>query len=195
MKSLNVDVEISARHIHLCKKDIEALFGKGYELTVNKNIIAGYLARERVTLVGPKRILQNVAILGPARTETQVELSETDAISLGIKAPLRLSGDLDGTPGIKIVSRNGNSIEPDHGCIVAKRHLHLSPFDAEKIGAQNGDNIDLKINTGHGRSLTYNDVIVRIGAKRSVVHLDTDEGNAALTGKACKGECIWKQEF
>lgn len=192
MKNLNVDVEVSARHIHLCEKDIIALFGEGYKLTVEKNIIAGYLAKERVTLVGPKRELKNVAILGPARSRTQVELSETDAISIGIKAPLRLSGDLDGTPGIKIIAKNGNSIEIEHGCIVAKRHLHLSADDAEKVGAQSGDNIDLHIDTELGRSLTFNDVIVRIGSKRSVVHLDTDEGNAALTGKACKGECLWK---
>lgn len=192
MKNLNVDVEVSARHIHLCEKDIIALFGEGYKLTVEKNIIAGYLAKERITLVGPKRELKNVAILGPARSRTQVELSETDAISIGIKAPLRLSGDLDGTPGIKIIAKNGNSIEIEHGCIVAKRHLHLSADDAEKVGAQSGDNIDLHIDTELGRSLTFNDVIVRIGSKRSVVHLDTDEGNAALTGKACKGECLWK---
>ena len=99
MKQVEVDVEVSARHVHLCQGDIEKLFGTGYELTPKKHIIVGYVAEERLTLVGPKGTLRNVAILGPARPETQVELAATDARNLGIEAPLRLSGDLANTPG------------------------------------------------------------------------------------------------
>lgn len=192
MKQIEVDIEVSARHVHLCKSDIEKLFGIGYELTPKKQIIVGYVAEERLTLVGPKGTLRNVAILGPARPETQVELAATDARNLGIEAPLRLSGDLVNTPRIKIATENGNTTEIDHGCIVAKRHIHLSKEDAEQLQVATGDEISLKIDTGCGRALTFEEVIVRVGNTRTVVHLDTDEGNAASTGKSCKGICFSK---
>ena len=184
MKQVEVDVEVSARHVHLCQGDIEKLFGTGYELTPKKHIIVGYVAEERLTLVGPKGALQNVAILGPARPETQVELAATDARNLGIETPLRLSGDLANTP------KNGATTEIDHGCIVAKRHIHLSKEDADHLQVTTGDEVSLKIDTGCGRALTFDEVVVRVGHTRTVVHLDTDEGNAACTGKSCKGMCI-----
>lgn len=190
MKKIEVVVEVSARHVHLCQSDIEKLFGTGYELTPKKQIIVGYVAEERLALVGPKGTLRNVAILGPARPETQVELAVTDARNLGIEAPLRLSGNLGNTPGIKIVTENDTNTEIDHGCIVAKRHIHLSKEDAGYLHVATGDEISLKIDTECGRALTFEDVVVRVGNTRTVVHLDTDEGNAASTGKSCKGICI-----
>lgn len=190
MGRLDVTVEMSARHVHLSQADIEKLFGAGAELTVKKEIPGGYVAAERVTLVGPKRSMERVAILGPARKETQVELSATDARSLGVDAPIRLSGHLENTPGIKIVAGNGNSVEIDHGCIIAQRHVHLNEEDAAKLGVTQNQNIDLRIDTGKDRALTFSDVIVRIGGPDSVVHLDTDEGNAAFTGASCIGTCI-----
>ena len=176
--------------MHLCQGDIEKLFGTGYELTPKKHIIVGYVAEERLTLVGPKGTLQNVAILGPARPETQVELAATDARNLGIETPLRLSGDLANTPGIKIATENDTTTEIDHGCIVAKRHIHLSKEDADHLQVTTGDEVSLKIDTGCGRALTFDEVVVRVGHTRTVVHLDTDEGNAACTGKSCKGICF-----
>ena len=180
MATLDVNVEVSARHVHLSQEDIEKLFGAGYELKVKKEIAGGFVAEERLTITGPKRSMERVAILGPA----------TDARSLGVDAPIRLSGDLAGTPGIKLTAENGNSVETEAGCIVAQRHVHLSEEDAAKLGVEQNQNVDLKIDTDKKRALVFGDVIVRIGGPVSVVHLDTDEGNAACTGRACVGTVI-----
>ena len=192
MKTLEVSVEVSARHVHLSQEDIERLFGKGYELKVKKDIAGGFVAEERVTLAGPKSTMERVAILGPARKETQIELAATDARKLGVDAPVRLSGHLEETPGIRIIAENGNEANPDHGCIVAQRHVHLTLDDAKALGVEQNQIIELKIDTGMNRALTFGDVVVRIEADddTSVVHLDTDEGNAACTGGSCKGTCI-----
>lgn len=190
MATLDVNVEVSARHVHLSQEDIEKLFGAGYELKVKKEIAGGFVAEERLTITGPKRSMERVAILGPARRGTQIELAATDARSLGVDAPIRLSGDLAGTPGIKLTAENGNSVETETGCIVAQRHVHLSEEDAAKLGVEQNQNVDLKIDTGKKRALVFGDVIVRIGGPVSVVHLDTDEGNAACTGRACVGTVI-----
>lgn len=190
MATLDVNVEVSARHVHLSQEDIEKLFGAGYELKVKKEIAGGFVAEERLTITGPKRSMERVAILGPARKGTQIELAATDARSLGVDAPIRLSGDLAGTPGIKLTAENGNSVETESGCIIAQRHVHLSEEDAAKLGVEQNQNVDLKIDTGKKRALVFGDVIVRIGGPVSVVHLDTDEGNAACTGRACVGTVI-----
>ena len=190
MATLDVNVEVSARHVHLSQEDIEKLFGAGYELKVKKEIAGGFVAEERLTITGPKRSMERVAILGPARKGTQIELAATDARSLGVDAPIRLSGDLAGTPGIKLTAENGTSVEPAAGCIVAQSHVHLSEEDAAKLGVEQTQNVDLKIDTGKKRALVFGDVIVRIGGPVSVVHLDTDEGNAACTGRACVGTVI-----
>lgn len=190
MATLDVNVEVSARHVHLSQEDIEKLFGAGYELKVKKEIAGGFVAEERLTVTGPKRSMERVAILGPARKGTQIELAATDARSLGVDAPIRLSGDLAGTPGIKLTAENGNSVETESGCIIAQRHVHLSEEDAAKLGVEQNQNVDLKIDTGKKRALVFGDVIVRIGGPVSVVHLDTDEGNAACTGRACVGTVI-----
>lgn len=190
MATLDVNVEVSARHVHLSQEDIEKLFGAGYELKVKKEIAGGFVAEERLTITGPKRSMERVAILGPARKGTQIELAATDARSLGVDAPIRLSGDLAGTPGIKLTAENGNSVETESGCIIAQRHVHLSEEDAAKLGVEQNQNVDLKIDTQQKRALIFGDVIVRIGGPVSVVHLDTDEGNAACTGRACVGTVI-----
>lgn len=190
MATLDVNVEVSARHVHLSQEDIEKLFGAGYELKVKKEIAGGFVAEERLTITGPKRSMERVAILGPARNGTQIELAATDARSLGVDAPIRLSGDLAGTPGIKLTAENGNSVETESGCIIAQRHVHLSEEDAAKLGVEQNQNVDLKIDTDKKRALVFGDVIVRIGGPVSVVHLDTDEGNAACTGRACVGTVI-----
>lgn len=190
MATLDVNVEVSARHVHLSQEDIEKLFGAGYELKVKKEIAGGFVAEERLTVTGPKRSMERVAILGPARRGTQIELAATDARSLGVDAPIRLSGDLAGTPGIKLTAENGNSVETESGCIIAQRHVHLSEEDAAKLGVEQNQNVDLKIDTDKKRALVFGDVIVRIGGPVSVVHLDTDEGNAACTGRACVGTVI-----
>ena len=190
MGKLDVNVEVSARHVHLSQADIETLFGEGYELKEKKKIAGGFVAEERLTITGPKRSMERVAILGPARKETQVEISATDARSLGVNAPIRLSGKLDGTPGLKITAANGKSIEIDHGAMVAKRHVHLSEEDAKTLGVEQNQVVSLKIDTGLGRALTFGDVVCRIGGGVSVVHLDTDEGNAACVGRDCKGTII-----
>ena len=190
MATLEVNVEVSARHVHLSQEDIEKLFGAGYELKVKKEIAGGFVAEERVALTGPKKTMERVAILGPARKGTQVELSATDARSLGVAAPIRLSGDIAGTPGIKITAENGNSVETESGCIIAQRHVHLNEADAKALGVEQNQIVELKIDTDQKRALTFGDVVVRIGGDTSVVHLDTDEGNAACTGKACTGIVI-----
>ncbi len=190
MGTLEVNVEVSARHVHLSQEDIEKLFGKGYELKKKKDIAGGFVAEERVTLTGPKRSMERVAILGPARKATQIELAATDARSLGVDAPIRLSGHTEGTPGIKITAANGNSVDTEEGCIVAQRHVHLTEEDAAKLGVEQNQVVELKIDTGMKRALTFGDVVCRIGGPATVVHLDTDEGNAACTGRACKGTVI-----
>ena len=128
-------VETSARHVHVCKETLEALFGAGYELTVKKPLSqpGQYASNERVTVVGPKRELANVSILGPCRGADQVELSATDARSIGISAPVRESGDIAGSAGCKLVGPCGE-VELKEGVIVAKRHIHVTPEDAEKLG-------------------------------------------------------------
>ena len=190
MGRLEVNVEVSARHVHLSQEDIDALFGEGYELKVKKDIAGGFVAEERLTITGPKRSYERVAILGPARKGTQIELAATDARALGIDAPIRMSGDLAGTPGITLTAENGNTITTESGCIIAQRHLHITEADAEKLGVAQNQIIEIQIDTGMKRALTFGDVVVRIGGPGTVVHLDTDEGNAACTGKACKAIAI-----
>lgn len=190
MGQLNVNVEVSARHVHLSQEDVERLFGRGYELTVKKEMVGGFVAAERLTIVGPKRSMEHIAILGPSKKVTQIELSATDARTLGINAPIRMSGDLGGTPGIKIVAENGIAIETDKGCMIAQRHIHLTERDAEILGVVNDQRIELKVDTGLGRALTFGDVVCRVSGDLTMVHIDTDEGNAAFIGRGCVGTAI-----
>ena len=170
---MKVLVETSARHVHVTKETLEKLFGTGYELTVKKMLSqpGQFASNERVTVVGPKRELANVSILGPCRGADQVELSLTDARSIGIVAPVRESGDVDGTPGCKLVGPAGE-VEIAQGVIAAKRHVHMTPADAEAAGVKNGDIV--KVATGAGeRKLVFDDVVIRVSEKfATAMHID-----------------------
>jgi len=176
-----VTVETSARHVHLDRKTLDILFGEGYELTVKKtlSIPSQFAANERVDLVGPKNTIKNVSILGPTRKATQVEVTLTEARTLGISVPVRLSGDLKGSAGIKLVGPKGE-VEIEEGVIVAKRHLHIHPDFATKFGISQNDIVSLKYEDGD-RPVTFGNVVVRFDDSFPIVaaHIDTDEANAA----------------
>ncbi len=177
---MNVLLETSARHIHVCQKDLETLFGPGYELKVKKMLSqpGQYACEERVTVVGPKKELAGVSILGPTRPATQVELSLTDARSIGLAAPVRESGDTAGSAGCTLKGPCGE-VTIDEGVIVAKRHLHCTPEDAEKFGISDKEIIKLSCG-GEGRKLIFDDVVVRVSPSfATAAHIDTDEANAA----------------
>lgn len=183
-------IETSARHVHLCQEDLEALFGKGAQLTCKKELSqpGQFACNERVTLVGPKKELANVSILGPVRPKTQVEVSYTDARTLGVSAPLRESGDVAGTPGLKLVGPAGE-VEIAEGVIVAKRHIHMTPEDAANYGVENGQIVSVKVESE--RSAVLGDVVIRVSPKFSLaMHIDTDEANGAAAFGACYGELI-----
>ena len=189
--NLNVTVETSARHVHLTKEDMAILFGEGAVLTVKKELTqpGQFLSNERVTLTGSKRELANVAVLGPERSATQVEISLTDARSLGVTAPVRESGDVKGSGSIKITGPCG-SIEIPEGVIAAKRHIHLTPEDAEKYGLSDKQIVSVKITEGE-RRLTFDDVVCRVSPKfATYMHIDTDEANAAGIAGNVTGEVI-----
>ena len=183
-------VETSARHVHLSDKDLETLFGTGATLTHKKDLSqpGQFACEERVKLVGPKKEIANVIILGPVRPATQVELSYTDARTLGVDAPLRESGDLAGTPGLKLVGPAGE-VDIDAGAIVAKRHIHMTPEDAAAYGVENGQIVSVKIDSD--RSAVLGDVVIRVSPKFSLaMHIDTDEANAACAFGKCFGELV-----
>lgn len=185
-------VETSARHVHLTDEQIEILFGKGATLTHKKDLSqpGQFACEERVTLVGPKKPIANVIILGPARKAGQVEISYTDARTLGIDAPVRESGDVAGTPGCKIIGPAGE-LDLAEGVIIAKRHVHLDPATAEQFGLSDKQIVSLKIDNGLGRSTVFGDLVVRVNENFApAVHLDTDEANAACAFGKCFGELI-----
>ena len=184
-------VETSARHVHLTNEHIEALFGKGHTLTNKKELSqpGQFACEERVTLVGPKREIANVIVLGPARPASQVELSFTDVRTLGITAPVRESGDVNGSGAVKLVGPAGE-VELTEGAIVAKRHIHLTPEDAEKFGVSDKEIVSVKI-TNDDRTTIFGDVVCRVSPKfAAAMHIDTDEANAACAFGACYGEII-----
>ena len=174
-------VETSARHVHLSAEHIEILFGKGETLTHKKDLSqpGQFACEERVTLVGPKKPIANVIILGPARPATQVEVSYTDARTLGLKSvPVRESGDIAGTPGLKLVGPCGE-VTIEEGVIIAKRHIHMTPADAEAYGLSDKQVVSVKCDAS-GRSLVFGDVVVRVNPTFALaMHIDTDECNAA----------------
>ena len=178
-------LETSARHVHVTKEDLEVLFGKGYELTVKKELSqpGQYASNERVDVVGPKRTLSGVSILGPVRSATQVEISLTDARSIGVTAPIRESGDVAGSGACKLVGPKGE-VEISEGVIVAKRHIHATPEDAERLNIKDKEIVSLKV-VNDSRSTIFGDVIVRVSPSYALAaHFDTDEANAAaLSGK------------
>ena len=175
---LTVEIEASGRHVHLCRAHVEALFGPGYQLNRVRDLSqpGQFACAERVSLEGPKGILQNVVVLGPERPESQVEISLTDGVALGITPPVRLSGDIAGTPGITL--RHGDRVlRLERGLVAAKRHIHMTPADAARFGVENGREVRLKCRTG--RPLTLEDVEVRVSPQfATFAHIDYDEANA-----------------
>ena len=184
-------VETSARHVHLTEEHIKILFGEGASLTVKKPLSqpGQFACEERVTLVGPKKSIPNVIILGPARSATQVEVSLTDARTLGVDAPVRESGDIAGSGACKIVGPCGE-VEIAEGVIAAKRHIHLTPADAEAFGVEDKQIVSVRIESAD-RSTVFGDVVVRVSPKfAAAMHIDTDESNAAACGRDVKGEIV-----
>ncbi|MCU6747053.1 MULTISPECIES: phosphate propanoyltransferase [Lachnospiraceae] len=183
-----VPIGVSARHIHLTQEHVEALFGKGYQLTKKKELMGGQFAsNETVTIVGLKlRAIENVRILGPVRKRSQVEISATDAIRLGVKAPIRESGNVAGSAAIAVVGPKG-AIYLNEGCIIAKRHIHMSPKDAMAAGVHDGDIVSVKADNERGT--VFNHVQIRVDDSFTLeMHIDTDEANAAkiATGDTVK---------
>lgn len=181
-------VEISARHVHVSEADLETLFGKGYKLTPKKDLSqpGQFACEERVTVVGPKKELAGVSILGPCRPATQVELSLTDARSIGVKAPIRESGDIKDSGACKLVGPCGE-VELTEGVIAAKRHIHMTKADGEKYGIVDKQIVSVKIPTAD-RSLIFEDVVARVSDSYALaMHLDTDEANAAAIPGSCTG--------
>ena len=194
-------VETSARHVHVTQETLEILFGKGAQLEVKKMLSqpGQFASNQRVNVVGYKTdrvtgqkveaVLKNVSILGPVRKANQVELSMTDARSIGVNAPVRESGDTAGSAPCKLVGPCGE-VELSEGVIVAKRHIHMTPADAEEFGVKNGDIVKLELNTPE-RSLTFGDVVVRVRDDFALAcHIDTDESNAALASGTVYGKLV-----
>ena len=174
-------VETSARHIHVTEQQFKALCGEDAVLEVRAPLSqpGQFVSTTRLDIVGPKKTIPNVSILGPFRKAGQVEVSLTDARTLGVVAPVRESGDIAGSAPIKLVGPKGE-IELKEGLIVAKRHIHMTPADAKEFGVENGQIVNLEVNPGNGRNLIFGDVVVRVRDDFALAcHIDTDESNAA----------------
>ena len=187
-------VETSARHVHVSQADLETLFGAGYQLTPKKDLSqpGQYACAERVDVVGPKKTLTGVSILGPVRKETQVEISLTDARSIGVNAPIRESGDTAGSGACKLVGPCGE-VELTQGVIAAKRHIHMTPADAAEMDVKDKDVVCVKVETD-GRNTIFGDVVVRVNENFALaMHIDTDESNAAACGRNQMGEIVMKK--
>lgn len=191
MENNKILVEISARHVHVSEEHLAILFGEGYKLTPKKDLSqpGQFACEERVDLVGERGTLKNVTILGPTRPFSQVEITSTEARTLGVKALIRESGLIDGTFGCTLVGPQG-SVMLDKGVIVAKRHIHVTPSEAAVYGVSDKEIIMVKV-TSDDRSLIYGDVVVRVSEKfAAAMHIDTDEANAAGLSGAVFGEII-----
>ncbi|AZV43777.1 phosphate propanoyltransferase [Peribacillus asahii] len=177
-KNNSVPMAVSARHCHLSKSDLEALFGEGYELTKKADLSqpGQFAANETITIAGPRGSIEKVRILGPARNITQVEVSNTDSVKLGVKPPLRESGDLKGSAPITLVGPKG-SLYKKEGLIIAQAHIHMSPDDATSYGIENGEYVRITID--NERPVTFEKVLIRVSPRYKLeMHIDTDEANA-----------------
>ena len=186
-----VMVETSARHVHVTEETLEILFGKGYQLTKKKDLSqpGQFACEERVQVIGPKNSFPAVSILGPTRPADQVELSASDARSIGVAAPVRESGDIAGSGACKLVGPKGE-VELKEGVIVAKRHIHMTPEDAENYGVKDKQVVSFKIDSPE-RSLVFGDVVVRVSPKfKLAMHIDTDESNAVMAGRDATGVIV-----
>lgn len=186
----SIPVELSARHVHLSEADALALFGAPLTPARELSQPGEFLCKERVRLIGPKGVIDNVAVLGPARKASQVEISKTDARSIGVDAPVRQSGDVDGTPGIILASQT-NVVALEKGVIVAARHIHMTPEDAARLQVADKDLVNVRLETE--RPVILEDVLVRVspGFKLSM-HIDFDEGNGSGWNNAVSGQIIGK---
>ena len=187
----HITLEVSARHVHLSREHIDALFGKDYQLNIKRELLQPneFLAEERVILIGPKGgVIQNVAVLGPMRPDTQIEISPSDAKKLGIKAPVKNSGDVSGTPGLIMASANGIAVI-NSGVMLAKRHIHMTPKDADYFNLNDKDTVKVAVN-GY-RPLIFDDVLVRVNEKFILaMHIDTDEAGACGAEKDTEIEIL-----
>lgn len=186
-----VMVETSARHVHVTEETLEILFGKGYQLTKKKDLSqpGQFACEERVHVIGPKNSFPAVSILGPTRSADQVELSASDARSIGVAAPVRESGDIAGSGACKLVGPKGE-VELKEGVIIAKRHIHMTPEDAENYGVKDKQVVSVKIDSPE-RSLVFGDVVVRVSPKfKLAMHIDTDESNAVMAGRDATGVIV-----
>ncbi|MEY4931821.1 MAG: hypothetical protein RLZZ403_141, partial [Pseudomonadota bacterium] len=191
LRTFTLPVAISARHAHLSRKTIDALFGAGYALQVARPLSqpGQFAAQETVTLIGPRGQLDKVRVLGPPRAVDQVEISRSDEFVLGVDAPVRLSGDTANTPGIIIVGPAGR-VALQSGVICAHRHIHMHPDDAARLKLNDHDSVEVRVDS-NGRSLTFGDVIVRVStAFRLEMHIDVDEANAAGLDPGASGEVL-----
>ncbi|MBM7869090.1 propanediol utilization protein [Clostridium pascui] len=183
-------VEASGRHVHLSKEYVDLLFGKGYELTKKRDLSqpGQYLCEEKVTVIGPKGTIHNVSVLGPVRKESQVELSKTDAVSIGVNAPVKMSGNIENS-GTVIIATPLSVVKLQNGVIVAKRHIHITPEDSMRYGVMNNEEVSIKINGERG--VIFTNVTVRVSDKFStVVHLDYDEANACGFTKGMRASIL-----
>ena len=181
-------IETSARHVHVCRETLDILFGEGYELTKKKDLSqpGQFACEERIQVIGEKGNFPAVSILGPIRPNDQVELSASDARSIGVKAPVRESGDIAGSGGCKLVGPKGE-VEISEGVIVAKRHIHMTPADAAEYGLSDKQIVSVKIDSAE-RSLVFGDVVVRVSEKFALaMHIDTDESNAVMAAPGTYG--------
>lgn len=189
--STKVPIEVSARHIHLSQKDLESLFGKGYQLKKIRKLSQAddFAARETLDIKIGSKIIKRLRIVGPVRKETQIELSITDAVGLEINLPLRLSGNIKGTPGA-ILIKGKKKLKIKRGVIIAKRHLHCNPKEAKKLKLKDGMSVSIEIKGV--KALIFHNIKIRIGKNyKLAVHLDTDEGNAVGIIKKGEGKIIW----
>ena len=190
VNALTIEIEASGRHVHLTVEATQALFGPGHRLTAVRPLSqpGQFVCAERVDVIGPKGSFQNVAILGPERKENQVEVSRTDAVTLGLKPPVRQSGDLHGSCSV-ILRANGRELKLENGLIIAQRHVHLTPRDAERFGVRDGEVLGLKCLTD--RPAVLMDTVARVSDKfATYVHLDYDEANACGWAKGDRGRLV-----
>jgi putative phosphotransacetylase len=186
----SIPVALSARHVHLSQAHVEALFGPGHKLSPLSDLSqpGQFACQETVDVVGPKRSLPGVRVLGPARGQSQVELSVTDGVVLGLRVPVRLSGDLQGSPGCHLIGPRG-AVKLTEGCIVAMRHIHMTPEDAARLGLT--DKQKVYVHFPGSRGVVFDEVVVRVSKDfRTELHLDTDEGNAASVRNGELGEVL-----
>lgn len=189
-ETFRIPISASVRHVHLCRKDVEALFGPGHQLTPAKELSqpGQFACEETVTVCGPKECVDRVRVLGPERKETQLEISRTDEFKLGLDAPIRASGDLEGSPGVRLEGPAG-VVDLEKGVIQAARHIHMTPADAERLGVK--DRQWVMVRVGGERGVIFDDVLVRVKESYLLdMHLDTDEANAADLGPDAWGILI-----